>query len=151
MKYFILFHYRLSEFRVSTEILQSESLATREYHFNDFQYVGQREWRHQSNVHDIDIESGVMFHNLVQQNAVGCWNIHDKFTTLNHDIIYQNNQTMIYPSDLKIDPDRYLIVIASKAPIYWYSTLNPNEYNFRIWIGHVDSLLKGSICERRIY
>lgn len=141
--------HRLSEFRVSTEVLQTESLATREYHNDNFEYVGQRKWAHQTNVHDIDVTTGVMFYNLVQQNAVGCWNMRDKFSAINQDIAYRNNETMIYPSDLKVDPDRNLVVLASKAPIFWYSKLDPNEYNFRIWIGNVDTLLQNTLCERR--
>lgn len=53
-------------------------------------------------MHHYDIRSGIMFYAEVGRNAVGCWNSATDFSAATHDTVAQNNQTMIYPSDLSV-------------------------------------------------
>lgn len=141
----------LSDYRVPTSVLKNEALATRSYHNDDFQYLGSRMRGLQSNLHDIDVNTGVMYYALAQYNGIGCWNINTPYLPMSHSIIYQNNATMIYPSDMKLDLEGNILAFANKMPIFFYGNLDVNDYNFRIWQGRAprscNSRLKGRFGE----
>lgn len=44
----------------------------------------------------------IQLFNLVDQNAVGCWNSKLPYTPDNHGIIAKNDKTMIFPADVKV-------------------------------------------------
>lgn len=69
-----------------------------------FVQVGDRGVRGQSSTSGID-RNNVQFYNLVQQNAVGCWNIDQPYYQSSIDIIAQDNTTLVFPNDLKIDQE----------------------------------------------
>lgn len=69
-----------------------------------FVQVGDRGVRGQSSTSGID-RNNVQFYNLVQQNAVGCWNIDQPYYQNSIDIIAQDNTTLVFPNDLKIDQE----------------------------------------------
>lgn len=53
---------------------------------------------------------------------------------------------MIYPADLKIYKDE-LIILTNKMPVFDYSKLNYDEINFRVWIGNIPNIIRGTECE----
>lgn len=53
-------------------------------------------------MHDIDNESGVIFYGHVTLNGVSCWNSKKRFSTINHILFAQNNETMVYTADLQV-------------------------------------------------
>lgn len=92
---------------VSTSVLRNETA----WSINNgiglagaFVQIGDRGLRGQSSTSGID-RNNVQFFNLVQQNAVGCWNIEQPYTQNTIDIIAQDNTTLIFPNDLKIDQE----------------------------------------------
>lgn len=45
----------------------------------------------------------------------------------------------------QIDSDGYLWVMANSIPKLIYSTIDVNEYNFRIWREKVEDAVKGAV------
>lgn len=72
---------------------------------NAFIQIGDRGNRGQSSTSGID-RNNIQFFTLVQQNAVGCWNIDQPYFQDTIDVIAQDNTTLVFPNDLKIDRER---------------------------------------------
>lgn len=90
--------------------------------------------------------TGVLFLGLVNQNALGCWNINTKLQDLS--IVQKDNKKMIYPSDVKVS-NNDVIVLTNTMPRFLYGRLNYDEINFRVWIENVDKAIEGTKCARR--
>lgn len=136
----------ISEFAVSTRVLQSQQAAARSNHGNDFRWLGNRGPNTQSAMHDFDRNTGVIFYSQVGINGVSCWNSNRPYTPENHGLLARNNETMIYPGDLNVDRDGILWVFTNSMPLFIYASLDPNQYNFRIWRGHAMDLIAGTNC-----
>lgn len=67
-----------------------------------FQYIGNRGQDSQSAIHGFDHITGNVFFASINKNAVTCWNSRKKLTPENVGIVAQDNETMIYPNDLKV-------------------------------------------------
>ncbi|XP_071055480.1 uncharacterized protein [Onthophagus taurus] len=133
-------------YSVSTKILRNETAATRSYHEDDFKVLGDRGPNSQTSASDLHKPTGTLFLALVNQNAVGCYNINKPFDKRNFGIVQKNDNTMIYPSDLKIYKDD-LIVLTNTMPVFLYSHLNYDQINFRVWMKNVHEAVKGTVCE----
>ncbi|GJQ85795.1 hypothetical protein Trydic_g20353 [Trypoxylus dichotomus] len=134
-------------YSVSTKILKDKALATRSYHRNDFKVLGDRGPGSQTSATDLHKPTGIMFFNLINQNAVGCWNTNKPFDPKNFGIVQKNDTTMIYPSDMEVYND-FLLVLTNKMPIFFYSSLNYDETNFRVWMSNVNVAVEGTVCEK---
>lgn len=147
----IYFHPMLSfnEYQVSNRVLQDESKSRRTNHGNDFKLLGSRGPNSQSAMHQFDTGSGILFFTEVARNAIGCMNTFFPFVPTNHAIIAQDNDKMIYPSDLKVDSEGYLWFFTNSMPRYIYSTLDSNKFNFRVWRARVRDIVKGTVCQTR--
>lgn len=135
-----------NEFAVSTEYLRNQSVA--EDNFNAFRLLGSRGPNAQSSVSFLDPNTGVLFYSLVNLNAVACWRTSNKeYIMKNQGRIYMNDETMIYPSDIKVDYNHNLWILSNKLPFWMYQTLNPNEVNFRIFSAPVLSAISHTACD----
>ncbi|KAF2888171.1 hypothetical protein ILUMI_18002, partial [Ignelater luminosus] len=133
-------------FNVSTKILRDRELATRSYHGDDdFKVVANRGEGAQTSSSDLHQPSGVLFLALVNQNALGCWNINKAPRIENFDIVYKDDQNFIYPADIKIYEDD-VIVLSNTLPVQVYSRLNYDKVNFRVLIFKVADVVKGTAC-----
>lgn len=139
-----------SEFMVSTSVLRNETLW-----INDgigtaksFIQLGNRGINGQSSTSGIDRNS-IMFFNLIQQDAVGCWDIRKSYVEKNLGIVEQNSTTLIFPNDLKLDQEvnQGLWILSNRLPVYLYSQLNFNDVNFRIMRASVKDAIEGTICD----
>lgn len=137
----------LNEFTVSTEVLRNSSKAARSYHGNDFELLGRRQEMGQSAMHGYDPKTGVVFYAEVGRNAVGCWNSGRRFNALTHDVLFRDDENMVYPSDLTVDDDGNVWVMSNTMPRFIYSRLNTTEFNYKIWRGHTTEMIRGSGCE----
>lgn len=108
--------------------------------------VGDRGNGSQTSASKLHQSTGVLFLNLVNQNALGCWNTNKKFQPDNFDIVHKDDEKMVYPSDVKIYKDD-VIVLTNKMPVFLYGKLNYDEVNFRVWIQNVDTAVKDSQCQ----
>lgn len=124
---------------VSTNVLRNETIWSGnggmglESVANEFVSIGERGLRGQSSTSGID-RNGVMYYNLVQRNAVGCWDTQKQYRIENLMVVGQDDETLIFPNDLKVDreSEQGLWVISNRLPIYLYSQLNYNDVNFRV-------------------
>lgn len=136
----------LNEFTVSTNVLKNETNALRPFHGQDFQLLGRRPEMGQTAIHSFDHTTGVVFAAEVGRNALSCWNSVKPFVPLNHATLLKDDERMIYPADLNVDPDGYIWVISNKMPRFVYSRLDENEFNFRVWMGRTSEIIQGSVC-----
>ena len=105
------------EFTVTTEVLRNEALSRRTTHGKDFKFLGQRGIMANSGNHAFDANSHIMFFADMQKNSVSCWNIRDQLKSSNVRLVTQNNITMIYPVDLSVRLQDFLINFLIKSPI----------------------------------
>lgn len=47
-------------------------------------------------------ENGLQLFNLVDQNAVGCWNSLLPYSSANHALIARHDEALIFPADVKV-------------------------------------------------
>lgn len=121
-------------------------------------------------MHDID-RTGVIFYTQISRSGIGCWNTNKPLTPQNFHFLTGNNRTMIYPSDLsvsqksidsfrlkssnmncfsfQIDRDGHVWMYTNQMPRWIYSQMNWNDYNFRLWRGNVNELVRNTPCESR--
>lgn len=140
----LLFHPLSSnrEFYVSTRILRNKLKVNDSYH--DFHYLPER--GPCGHVTSQVMNNGILFFNLIDLNAVGCWNSRKPYTTDNIEIIAQND-FLIFPSDVFVDRDKILWVINDQMPVHLLSTLNFQNINFRVFFNSVKNLISGTVCD----
>ncbi|XP_044272822.1 L-dopachrome tautomerase yellow-f2-like [Tribolium madens] len=131
-------------YKVSTRILKNEELATRSYHGSDFKIVGNKGELSQTSSSDLHQSKGVLFLGLVNQNALGCWNINKPLSDIS--LVQRSDEKMIYPSDVKIVEDK-IVVLTNTMPVFLYGTLDYDRTNFRVWVETVDTAIRGTKCE----
>ncbi|XP_017039979.1 L-dopachrome tautomerase yellow-f2 [Drosophila ficusphila] len=136
-----------NEFVVSSRVLQQESNAARSDHGNDFRVIGNRGPSTQSTMHAYDPGTGVIFFDEIQRNGVGCWKTTKPISAENYGSVDSNALDMIYPSDLSIDEEGTIWVMSNSMPIFIYSTLDTNIYNFRVWKQKAKLAKRGTVCE----
>lgn len=128
------------EFSVSTSILRNESKITNSYY--DFLRFSDRGTGFHVTTRIMD-EEGIHFFNLIDQNAVGCWNSRLPYHTDFMGIVDQDDKALMFPSDIKIDRHRNLWIISDKMPNFLLSSLNYDDVNFRIFFTPIDSTVCG--------
>lgn len=47
-------------------------------------------------------ENGLQFFNLIDQNAVGCWNSMLPYAPINQAIVARHDEAIIFPADIKV-------------------------------------------------
>lgn len=61
-----------------------------------------------------------------------------------------SNETMVFPSDLKVDQNDTLWVFSNKLPVFMYGELKNTEYNFRILNQTVTDAIRNTACDSKI-
>ncbi|XP_028164773.1 protein yellow [Ostrinia furnacalis] len=135
-----------NEFSVSTEYLRNQSIA--DANFDAFKVLGNRGPNAQSSASFLDPKTGVLFYSLVNLNAVACWRTSNKeYNMVNQGRIYMNEDTMVYPTDIKVDYNDSVWILSNRLPIWMYSKLNPNEVNFRVFSAPVLDAISHTACD----
>ncbi|XP_068633041.1 protein yellow [Battus philenor] len=135
-----------NEFSVSTEYLRNQSIA--DNNFDAFKLLGSRGPNAQSSVSFVDPKTGVLFYSLVNLNAVACWRTNNKnYNMKNQGRIYMNDETMVYPTDIKVDYNENLWILSNRMPIWMYAKLDPKEVNFRVFSAPVVDAISHTACD----
>lgn len=134
------------EFVVSTEILRNSSKVEDSYH--DFFALDERGPNSHTTARVMD-EYGVQFFNLIDQNAVGCWNSKKSYAEENIAIVDKDDKELIFPSDVKVDKFRNLWVMSDRMSNFLISQLDYNDINFRIFFAPIDILTTDTVCYER--
>lgn len=149
----LLFYHPMSssqEFYVPVSALRNET------YFNDeddlVQVLGESRGRLGQSSASGMTRDGVMFYNMVLRNSVGCWDSGKSYTRNNLGVVVQDNVTMVFPNDLKVDQEKRqsVWVLSNKLPFYLYRELDQNDINFRVFQGYTDDIVKGTICDPNI-
>lgn len=135
------------EFSVSTRILRDENRVEESYH--DFSYFVEERAGNAHTTARVMSEDGVMLFNLIDQNAVGCWNSATNYVPQNHDIVDRDDLAMVFPADVKIDETNTVWVISDRMPVFLITQLDYTDINFRIFSAPLDTLLTGTACNNR--
>lgn len=139
-----------NEFSVSTKILQNKTLATDPHNFEEFKLLGSRGPNTQASASFLDEPSGVVFYTQVNLDGVGCWNSKKKeYSPEYQHLVASDNETFIFPNDLKVDRESNLWVLTDRLPIFMYKSLDPESINVYIFKGSVKEIIKDTICEIR--
>lgn len=93
--------------------------------------------------------NGVMFFNLISQDSIGCWDTRKPYQKQNLGIVAQNNNTMIFPNDLRIDHEipQMAWIITNRLPMYQFNLIDPNDYNYRVMFLDPASVVQDTICQ----
>ncbi|CAG9832945.1 unnamed protein product [Diabrotica balteata] len=130
-------------YRVPTNIVKNHTLATRSYHGDDFMNLGDRGAGSQTSSADIHKPTSIMFLGLVNQNALGCWNINKPLNTIS--VVQKDDAKMIYPCDVKVSNDK-VYVLTNTMPEFLYGALNYDQINFRVWSNTISNAVAGTQC-----
>ncbi|BET02543.1 Major royal jelly protein [Nesidiocoris tenuis] len=147
---FLYYHAMSSwrEFRIDTSVLHNETRATTSP--DAVELLGSRKrTRGNSSGQSMD-RNGVLFYNLILQDAVGCWNSYNgEYSPEAQGIVDVSNVTLNFPNDLKVDhePDQSVWVLSNKLHKFLYSKLDPNDFNTRILTMKTADAVKGTPCE----
>nr|CAH7754899.1 unnamed protein product [Callosobruchus chinensis] len=133
------------EFVVSNKVLQNSSKVGNSY--KDFYALSEREHGHLTA--KIMDEDGIQYMNMIDKNAVGCWNSKYVYDSKNIDIVDKDDIGLIFPCDLKIDKYRNLWVLSDRMSNFLIASLDYKEVNFRVYFAPIDVLLKGTVCENK--
>lgn len=146
----LLFHPLASnrEFAVSTKFLRDPKLTSEEI-FHKFIVLESRGPGGHVTAHFMN-DDGILFFNLIDQNAVGCWNSKLPYEPKHLGIVDSDDNALIFPSDVKVDSLNNLWVMSDRMPIHLLSKLDFNDINFRIFYAPVDSALSGTVCSKQI-
>lgn len=145
----ILYYHPMSSFR---EFYSYASIVQNETGWMNvkdaFRVLGEsRGKRGQASASAMD-RNGILFFNLVTRSSIGCWDSSKVYKKSNLGIIAYDNDTIIFPNDLKIDNEdrQSLWILSNRLPDFVYRSLNYNEYNFRIMTSYIDEAIGDGIC-----
>lgn len=135
------------EFSVPVSIIRNETVANS--YPDDFKIVGLRGRNHSHSSASALDRRGVLFFNLVTADALGCWDTAKPYssTTVGH--VAKDSELLNFPNDLKVDREepQNIWLLTNRLHLFFYRSLDPNEYNYRILTGTTDKAVEGSICD----
>lgn len=134
------------EFAVSTRVLRDSTRIEDSYH--DFVVLESRAPNSHLTSKVMD-DDGLMFFNLIDQNAIGCWHSSLPYRPENHAVVDKDDVGLVFPSDVKIDANRNLWVMSDRMPVFLEADLDFNDVNFRIYTAPVNDMIRGTVCEVR--
>lgn len=132
------------EFSVSTAVLRNKEKKDENYH--DFVALPSRGLGGHVTSQTMN-NKGVLFFNLIDQNAVGCWDSNKPYSRENLQVIAKDDEGLIFPSDVRIDRTDNLWVISDRMPIHLESSLDFSDVNFRIFFAPIQNLISGTVCD----
>lgn len=141
----LLFHPLAShtEFAVPVSVLRNKAKVDDSYH--DFIVVGDRgDLAHSTS--ELMTDEGLMVHNLIDQNAIGCWDSRKPYNKENQAVIAKDDVELVFPSDVRVK-DGVLWAISDRMPVHLEASLDFNDVNFRVFFASLRELVQGTVCD----
>lgn len=135
------------EFSVSTRILRDSTRLEESFH--DFSFFKEERAGNAHTTSRVMSETGMQLFNLIDQNAIGCWDSSTPYSPQNHDIVDRDDETLVFPADVKIDETNTVWVISDRMPVFLIAELDYTDINFRIFSAPLESLIAGTVCSPR--
>ncbi|XP_069674644.1 protein yellow-like [Periplaneta americana] len=134
------------QFAVSTMVLRHKELAQNSYHA--FVPLAERGPKSHLTANFMD-DFGMMFFNLIDQNAIGCWDSsRHPYDPKYLDVVDRDDVGLVFPSDVKVDRNYNLWVISDRMPVFLVAdALDKNDINFRIYSAPIFTALRGTVCD----
>ncbi|XP_034254605.1 protein yellow-like [Thrips palmi] len=136
------------QFAVSTRVLRDKAMAESEESYHQFLALPNRGANAHTTAHFMD-DDGILFYNLIDQNAVGCWNSRLPFSKDTQAVLDRDDVGLVFPSDVKVDAQKTLWVMSDRMPVFLISNSIDfkNDVNFRIYSAPVADLIRGTVCD----
>lgn len=135
------------EFSVSTKTLRDSTRLEESFH--DFSFFPEERSGNAHTTSKVMSETGIQLFNLIDQNAVGCWDSSTPFSPKNHAIVDRDDETLVFPADVKIDETNTVWVISDRMPVFLIAELDYTDINFRIFSAPLETLIQGTVCSPR--
>ncbi|XP_049287330.1 protein yellow isoform X2 [Anopheles funestus] len=136
------------EFMVSNTVLKNESYAQSPQAYYDYKLLGDRGPNSQSSAEFYDSETGVIFYTQVNKDGVGCWNTVMPLTADTQGLVDSDSDALVFPNDLKVDNEGTLWVLSDRLPMFIFTSLDAEQYNYRILVGETRDIIKGTPCDK---
>uniref|UniRef100_A0A1S4H3I8 Protein yellow n=2 Tax=gambiae species complex TaxID=44542 RepID=A0A1S4H3I8_ANOGA len=136
------------EFMVSNMVLQNESYAQSPQAYYDYKLLGDRGPNSQSSAEFYDSETGVIFYTQVNKDGVGCWNTIMPLNADTQGLVDSDSDALVFPNDLKVDNEGTLWVLSDRLPMFIFTSLDAEQYNYRILVGETREIIKGTPCDK---
>lgn len=133
------------EFSVSTRILRDESRVDDSYH--DFSFFPTERAANSHTTSRVVSDDGIMLHNLIDQNAIGCWHTSMPYEPQYHGIVDRDDVGLVFPADVRVDENKDVWVISDRMPVFLIANLDYNDINFRIYSAPLQTLIGGTVCD----
>nr|QEO33343.1 yellow [Platymeris biguttatus] len=91
-------------------------------------------------------EDGIMLFNLVDLNAIGCWNWNDPYDIKHQAIVAKDDIALVFPSDVRV-VDGNVWVMSDRMPVHLISKLDFNDVNFRVMFFSLHEAVSGTVCQ----
>lgn len=133
-------------FYVSTQVLRDSPIVVHE----EFKVLGDKGKDSQSYTSYFHPSSEILFYNIINKNAIGCWNSRKfprEFSDATNDIVIKNDTSLVFVIDLRGGSDDKLWFMSNKMPFLTKKGFNKDEINFRIFSVDVKNLVDGTVCE----
>lgn len=134
-----------SAFVVSTRVLRNKTLATSEDSYNEYVKIGERGFDGHLTAHVMD-HNGILFFNLIDRNAIGCWNSLNPYKPEFIGHVDMDNEALIFPSDVKVVGND-LWMISDRMPNHLLAELDFNDVNFRVFTVPIQNAVQGTVCD----
>ncbi|KAJ1524729.1 hypothetical protein ONE63_009612 [Megalurothrips usitatus] len=136
------------EFAVSTRVLRDKTMAESEESYHQFLALPNRGPNTHTTAQFMG-DDGILFYNLIDQNAVGCWNSRLPFSKETQGVLDRDDIGLVFPSDVKVDAQKTLWVMSDRMPVFLISNSLDfkNDVNFRIYSAPVADLIRGTVCD----
>ncbi|XP_062533669.1 major royal jelly protein 1-like [Armigeres subalbatus] len=137
----------ISENAVRTSVLHNDTMWAEDVGAmpRAFRSIGRRTTQSAAEAMD---SNGNLFFGLLNQMAIACWDSTTNYNPNNFKIVSQNQDTLQFPSGVKIVRNRKgieeLWVMTCRFQKIMTGTLNMNETNFRVQAIQIPELLDGS-------
>uniref|UniRef100_A0A182N8X0 Protein yellow n=1 Tax=Anopheles dirus TaxID=7168 RepID=A0A182N8X0_9DIPT len=136
------------EFMVSNTVLKNETYAQSPQAYYDYKLLGDRGPNSQSSAEFYDAETGVIFYTQVNKDGVGCWNTVMPLNADTQGLVDSDSDALVFPNDLKVDNEGTLWVLSDRLPMFIFTSLDADQYNYRILVGETRDMIKGTPCDK---
>ncbi|CAH2075380.1 unnamed protein product, partial [Iphiclides podalirius] len=135
------------EFSVSTEVLRNYRQFDRFEVFKKFKLLGDRGLNTQSTSSFYDESKHVLFYTQIARDGLGCWNSQKPYTPENNPLLFSDPELFEFPVDLKLDEEHTMWFLTDRLPRFFYTSLDPNVVNFRLFSINTTEAIEGTTCQ----
>ncbi|XP_043257888.1 protein yellow-like [Colletes gigas] len=137
----------ITEFSVSTEVLQDDTLA-KSGSYQVFHVEGTKGPTTQGPSSLIDSKTCINYFTQVNRNGIACWDTNAKLNPDSFILAAQDNTTLVFPNDLSIDEsNNMLYVLSDNLPQLLFSNFDNKEHNFFLTAASLEKLT--ALCKKQ--